>query len=80
VTPRAVSLNDPEVVKANADDNPLLSLCYGVQNIPTVLYFVDGQVRGQLVGTVSKEAILNLLSQDGEAARGDASSSQGGTI
>ena len=57
-----------EVVKVNADDNPNLSLWFGVQNIPTLLYFEAGQLRGQLVGAVSKDAILNLLSRDGEAA------------
>ena len=52
-----------EVVKVNADDNPDLSLRYGVQYIPTLLYFEAGNLRGQLVGTVSKDAILHLLSQ-----------------
>ena len=32
-----------EVVKVNADDNPCLSLCFGVQHIPTLLYFEAGQ-------------------------------------
>jgi len=52
-----------EVVKVNADDSPDLSLWFGVQRIPTLLYFEAGQVRGQLVGTVSKDAILNLLAR-----------------
>ena len=50
-----------EVVKVNADDNPNLSLWFGVQHIPTLLYFEAGQLRGQLVGTVSKDAILAKL-------------------
>ena len=50
-----------EVVKVNADDNPNLSLWLGVQHIPTLLYFEAGQLRGQLVGTASKEAILAKL-------------------
>ena len=50
-----------EVVKVNADDNPHLSLWFGVQHIPTLLYFEAGQLRGQLVGTVSKDAILAKL-------------------
>jgi thioredoxin-like negative regulator of GroEL len=48
-------------VKVNADDNPTLSLRFGVQHIPTLLYFEAGQLRGQLVGTVSKDAILAKL-------------------
>jgi thioredoxin-like negative regulator of GroEL len=66
-----------EVVKVNADDNPRLSLRYAVQYIPTLLYFQEGQMRGQLVGTASKEAILNLLFHDNSAARGDTSPSRG---
>jgi len=68
-----------EVVKVNADDNPILSLRFGVQHIPTLLYFQAGQIRGSLVGTASKKAILTLLSQDGEPARGNLYLSEGGT-
>ena len=50
-----------EVVKVNADDNPELSLQFGVQHIPAFLCFEAGRLRGHLVGTVSKEAILSLL-------------------
>ena len=50
-----------EVVKVNADDNPNLSLWLGVQHIPTLLYFEAGSLRGHLVGTASKEAILAKL-------------------
>ena len=68
-----------EVVKVNADDNPTLSLWFGVQNIPTLLHFEAGQLRGQLVGTVSKDAILNLLSRDSEAGHGNVAPENGGT-
>jgi thioredoxin 1 len=45
----------------NADDNPDLSLLYGIRSIPTQLYFVGGNLRAQVVGTVSKEAIIAKL-------------------
>jgi thioredoxin 1 len=57
-----------EVVKVNADDNPNLSLWFGVQHIPTLLHFQAGQIRGSLVGTASKQAILKFLAQQSEAA------------
>ena len=60
-----------EVVKVNADDNPNLSLRFGVQHIPTLLHFQAGQIRGSLVGTASKKAILKLLGGHSEAARGN---------
>jgi thioredoxin 1 len=48
-------------VKINADKNPDLSVWYGIQSIPTLLYFVDGTVRSRIVGTTSAEAILSKL-------------------
>ena len=52
---------DLKVVKVNADDHPDLSLCYDIQFIPTLLCFVDGELRARLVGTCSKEAIVSKL-------------------
>lgn len=48
-------------VKINADENPHLSLWYGIQCLPTLLYFVDGTARARIVGTASKQAILAQL-------------------
>ena len=43
-----------KVVRVDADANPALSLWYDVQSIPTLLFFVAGNVRGKIVGTASK--------------------------
>jgi thioredoxin 1 len=50
-----------KVVRVNADDNLDLSLWYEVQSIPTLLYFVGGNVRAKIIGTATKEAILAKL-------------------
>jgi thioredoxin len=50
-----------KVVKVNADNNPDLSLWYEIQSIPTLLYFVEGNLCARIVGTASKEAILSKL-------------------
>jgi len=50
-----------KVVRVNADTNLDLSLWYDVQSIPTLLYFISGNVRARIVGTASKEAILAKL-------------------
>ncbi len=50
-----------KVVRVNADDNPDLSLWFGIQSIPTLLYFLGGKVQDRIVGTASKEAILSKL-------------------
>ena len=55
------------IVKVNADDNPHLSLWYGVDSIPTLLCFVAGNLQEKLVGTASKEAIFSLLRRHGNA-------------
>jgi thioredoxin 1 len=50
-----------KIVKINADNNPDLGLWYEIQSIPTLLYFVGGSLRGKVIGTVTKEAILTQL-------------------
>ena len=59
-----------KVLKVNADDHPDLSLLYNIQSVPTLLFFVDGNLCAKTVGTVSKEAILAKLPR---AAGGGAS-------
>jgi len=49
------------LVKINADKNPHLSLWYGIQSLPTLLYFGNGVVLARIVGAASKEAILAQL-------------------
>ena len=62
-----------KVIKVNADDNPDLSVCYEIQSIPTLLFFVEGNLSAKVVGTVSKEAILAKLRA--VLGRGEAASS-----
>src|SRR6266404_5224298 len=50
-----------KVVRINADNHPDLSLVWRIQSIPTLLYFVEGNLRAKVVGTASKEAILSKL-------------------
>ena len=50
-----------KVAKVNIDHNPALAARYGIQSIPTLLYFADGQVRGQNIGVTGKKAITTKL-------------------
>ncbi|HTE88242.1 MAG TPA: thioredoxin family protein [Terriglobales bacterium] len=52
-----------KVLKVNADDSIGLSLCYDIQSVPTLLYFVEGKLRVQIVGTATKEAIIAKLKE-----------------
>jgi thioredoxin 1 len=50
-----------KVFKVNVDDNPDLGTLYGVQSIPMLIFFINGTVRGKIVGMVSSKAILAKL-------------------
>ena len=50
-----------KVVKVNVDENQELAQRYGVQAIPTLLYFANGEVRESSLGVTSKKAITAKL-------------------
>lgn len=50
-----------KVVKVNADDSLDLSLSYEIRSIPTLIYFISGRPCVRIVGTATKEAILERL-------------------
>ena len=47
--------------RVKLDHSPNLGLWYGIRCLPTMLYFVDGEVSIGIFGTTSKEAILSQL-------------------
>ena len=49
------------VAKVNVDANPALAARYGIQSIPTLLYFAGGEVREKIVGVTSKRVIVSKL-------------------
>ena len=50
-----------KIVKVNVDANPALADRYGIQSIPTLLYFAGGQLRHQTVGVAGKKRIVDML-------------------
>jgi thioredoxin 1 len=50
-----------KVAKVNVDANPALAARYGIQSIPTLLYFSGGEPRDVTVGVTGKRAILARL-------------------
>jgi thioredoxin 1 len=50
-----------KVAKVNIDDNPALAARYGIQSIPTLLYFNKGAVRDRNIGVTGKKAITSKL-------------------
>ena len=57
-----------KIAKINVDDNPGLAARYGIRSIPTLLYFTGGELRGQTIGAVGKQAILTKLEAIAPAA------------
>jgi thioredoxin 1 len=52
-----------KVAKVNVDENPALAARFGIQSIPTLLYFSGGEVKDKSVGVVAKRAIVAKLEQ-----------------
>jgi thioredoxin 1 len=52
-----------KVAKVNVDHNPPLAARFGIQSIPTLLYFADGAVRHQTAGVIGKKAIVAKLQE-----------------
>ena len=50
-----------KIVKVNVDENPALAARYGIQSIPTLLYFAGGQLRHQTIGVAGKKRIVDTL-------------------
>ena len=49
------------VAKCNVDDNEEVAERFGIRNIPTILFFKDGQLADRSVGLVSKQQIESIL-------------------
>ena len=49
------------VFKVDVDKNPALANKYQVMSIPTLLFFKDGKISNQLIGTVSKDDLIKNL-------------------
>jgi thioredoxin 1 len=52
-----------KVMKLDVDENPRIPTTYGVQSIPTLLIFKDGQAAERVVGAVPKKMIVDKLSK-----------------
>jgi thioredoxin 1 len=50
-----------KVGKLDVDNNPSVSMQYGIRSIPTLLFFRDGKVVDQIMGAVPKNMITSKL-------------------
>ncbi|MBU1012286.1 MAG: thioredoxin [Bacteroidetes bacterium] len=49
------------VGKVDVDNNPGVSAKFGIRNIPTILFFKNGEIVDKQVGAVPKQVIANKL-------------------
>lgn len=56
-----------KIVKVNVDREPELASSFGVNSIPALLYFKNGQVKGTSVGFARKEDLARKLNAWGRA-------------
>ena len=54
---------DIAVFKVDVDQNPNLSKTYKIQSIPTIILFENGKEKNRLIGSVGKQALLDLVAQ-----------------
>jgi thioredoxin 1 len=49
------------VGKVNVDNNPGISMKFGIRNIPALLYFKNGEIVDKQIGAVPKSILANKL-------------------
>ena len=47
--------------KVDVDNNPDIAMKYGIRNIPTILFFKDGEVADKQVGAVPKSVLTGKI-------------------
>src|SRR5687767_4398033 len=49
------------ITKLNIDEHPKVASGLGVRSIPTLLFFKNGELRNQIIGTTTKKNIVGKL-------------------
>jgi thioredoxin 1 len=52
-----------KVAKLNTDENPRTTARFNVRSMPTLLFFKQGQVVGQIIGAVPRNRIEDAIAQ-----------------
>ena len=56
--------NDVTIIKVNIDDNEQIAMNYGVQSIPTLMLFRDGEKQDSAIGALPKTALNKFLDKN----------------
>jgi len=52
-----------KICKVNTEEEQDLTVKYGIRSIPTILFFKDGEIVDQLIGTTTKAALEEKLNK-----------------
>jgi thioredoxin 1 len=61
-----------KIVKINVDENPGTASRYGIQSIPTLLFFRGGQAEGMIPGLLPAAPLRQVLALHGEGKLSEA--------
>ncbi|HEY7243736.1 MAG TPA: thioredoxin [Xanthobacteraceae bacterium] len=50
-----------KIVKLNVDENPKTAAKYGIQSIPTLMIFKDGQMTSRQIGALPKQKLEDWI-------------------
>ncbi|MEE1132658.1 MAG: thioredoxin [Caryophanon sp.] len=53
--------NDVKIVKVDVDENQATAGEYGIMSIPSLLLFVDGELKAKTAGFQPKEALIEFI-------------------
>ena len=51
------------ICKVNVDENQSLAQKYGIQSIPTLLFFNNGEIKEQVIGALPKDQLVPKLEE-----------------
>ncbi len=49
------------IAKCDVDSSEQVPVKYGIRNIPTILFFKDGELKDKIVGSTTKSAIVSKI-------------------
>ena len=54
-------VNDVTIIKVDVDELPELARRYAIMSIPTIFYFVNGQIVNKTVGFQDKQSLKKII-------------------
>lgn len=56
--------DDVKIVKVDVEENPVIAEEYGIMSIPSLLLFVDGELKAKTAGFMPKEDLIDFIRQE----------------